>query len=123
VLGLLTALMLIAGLSGCDYSSNKNYASVKVQTGLYDGEDAYVRVEVRNNTGGPIGVTIDVEDGSGRPNANFEMASGNGWSWTPFDDPEIETWNPSGVDVWVRIYDPPTNQTLEWHNFDNVEFE
>jgi hypothetical protein len=122
VLGLLAAALAISVLSACEYTSDKDYASVKATTGLYDGEDAWVEVDVRNNTGGPIGVTIDVEDGSGRPNATFTMPSSSSWTSRTFDDPEIQVWNPNGVDIWVRIYDPPTNQTLEWHNFDDVSF-
>lgn len=122
-MGLLTATLLVLGLAACEYNSDKTHAAVRVTTGLYDGEDAYVRVEVRNDTSGELGVEIDVEDGSGRDNATFEMAPGPGYSWTPFDDPEIHTWNPDGVDVWVRIYNPVNNQTLEWHSFDNVAFE
>lgn len=137
VLGLFTAVVLLLSLTGCHLPGHttidKNYAKSDVQTGTYDADEgAWVTVEVKNKTGGPIRVEISANDGVPRSNAIFTIAScSDCTSFTPFGSPS--SMSPSdpdyagppieqgpNVDIWIKVSDPGTGQTLEWHHHDNV---
>lgn len=123
---LLLSLALIAGLAACDYTSDKTNVRVDARTGLYDGEDAWVEVDVTSKVSKSIYVEIAVDDGTGRPPQSVVFTTSGSHYYATFDTPEIDTSNPGGVDVYAVVWNwsPTTGRgtKIENHSIQDVSF-